>query len=61
MNGVWLGASHILRRPAPVDEPYPHICRFPLPSRIRLGPRDCAACAEQRQNDKNTNHKEQAA
>ncbi|MEO3929267.1 hypothetical protein ABGB07_36260 [Micromonosporaceae bacterium B7E4] len=47
--GVWLGASHALRRPVPVDEPYPHICQArptsPLTGKpVRLDDRNCAAC-----------------
>lgn len=48
--GLWLGASAVLGRPAPVDEPYPHICGTTLASpgtraTVRLRARDCAACA----------------
>ncbi|WP_176738214.1 hypothetical protein [Micromonospora inyonensis] len=45
------GASILLGRPVPVDERYPHICGITLTGRatgrkrVRLQPRDCAACA----------------
>lgn len=41
--GVWLGASYVLGRPAPVSEPYPHICGMRRPSGARIQERDCAA------------------
>lgn len=48
--GVWIGASYALGRPAPVAEPYPHICGIEVTGRmtggrVRLWHRDCAACA----------------
>ena len=50
-RGVWLGASHALGRPVPVDEPYPHICGIDIVGRMtgaryRLWRRDCGACVE---------------
>lgn len=48
-GAVWLGATLVLGRPAPVDEPYPHLCslRFVSPrngERMWIGRKDCAAC-----------------
>ncbi|WP_306345207.1 bifunctional DNA primase/polymerase [Rhizomonospora bruguierae] len=48
--GQWIGASHVLGRPVPVDGPYPHICATTVDGRMtgrrfRLYPRDCPACA----------------
>jgi hypothetical protein len=48
-RGVWLGASHILGRPVPVEE-NPHVCGVRLEGLmthrpVRLTSKDCAACA----------------
>ena len=37
-RGVWLGASHRLGYPVPVDGPYPHVCGAGAQRR------DCAPC-----------------
>lgn len=53
--GIWLGASYALGRPAPVDEPYPHICQIRVAGRMtadltfKIPPGDCAACRQKRQ------------
>jgi hypothetical protein len=49
LRGIWLGASYALGKPAPVAEPYPHICGAAVVGRmtgrqVRLWRRDCAAC-----------------
>ncbi|WP_158566511.1 hypothetical protein [Micromonospora craterilacus] len=49
-GGVWLVATARLGRPAPADEPYPHICGITVDAtrrrdRFRLTRRDCPACA----------------
>lgn len=49
MTGVWVGASYVLGRPAPLSEPYPHICGVTVTTRrtrerFRLRRIDCAAC-----------------
>lgn len=54
--GVWIKASLALGRPVPVDEPYPHICRRTATSPrtglpVRIGFRDCAACAQRAYED----------
>lgn len=59
VRGLWMGASRVLGRPVRADEPYPHICQWPLPGQhgrhpIRLTRRDCAACAEQAARDRET-------
>lgn len=48
---VWVGASYVLRRPVPVDEPYPHLCGLSFNSprngqRIWIGRMHCAACLQ---------------
>jgi len=51
-TGTWIGASYALGRPAPVDEPYPHVCGHTVYGRVTPGirvplrRRDCAACVE---------------
>jgi hypothetical protein len=50
---TWLGASYVLGRPVPVDEPYPHICRFEVPGTVtrrlvKVERGDCASCRERR-------------
>jgi hypothetical protein len=52
-GGVWVGASHVLGRPVPVDEPFPHVCGVDVTGtmtrrQFRLWARDCGACAEKR-------------
>jgi hypothetical protein len=64
-TGVWIGASYVLGRPVPVNEPYPHICGASVTGRItgrsvtlrhgvRDGYADCAACAHQQAEQTNT-------
>lgn len=50
-TGIWLGASHILGRPVPVDRPYPHVCLHPFHSKrtgkvVALPQVACGACAD---------------
>lgn len=50
--GQWLGATLLLARPVPVTKPYPHVCGVAVTGTmtgrfVRLGGKDCAACAEQ--------------
>ena len=51
--GHWIAASRALRRPVPVDEPYPHVCGATVTGMsgrtVQLRARDCAACAERAQ------------
>lgn len=54
---VWLGASYALGRPAPVTEPYPHICHLTVVGRmtgrqVELWSRDCAACLQQQHTER---------
>ena len=49
---VWVGASYVLHRPVPVDEPYPHLCALQFRSprngaRVWIGRKDCAACLQE--------------
>lgn len=41
--GVWLLATTARGGPAPLDEPYPHVCGHTVVTR-QLRRRDCAAC-----------------
>ncbi|WP_158566522.1 hypothetical protein [Micromonospora craterilacus] len=50
MTGVWLVATTLLGRPAPAEQPYPHICALVMEAtrlrdRYKLTRRDCPACA----------------
>jgi hypothetical protein len=50
----WIGASYVLGRPVPVEEPYPHICHTTVRGTVTgrpvtLGRKECAACQEERQ------------
>lgn len=52
VRGIWLGASFALGRPAPVTEPYPHICGCTIVGRmtgrtVRLWRKECAACVQE--------------
>lgn len=46
---TWIGASYVLGRDVPVNEPYPHICGSVVQGRmtgrtVRLTRQECAAC-----------------
>jgi hypothetical protein len=53
--GVWLAASYALRRPIPVDAPYPHICGVAVTGTVTgwqyvVERKECAACHVPRPN-----------
>lgn len=60
MAPIWIGASYALGRDVPIDQPYPHVCGASVNGRmtphlmVRLLPRDCAACAEERHRTRTT-------
>jgi hypothetical protein len=42
--GHWVAATLLLGKPAPISQPYPHVCGSLLPSGGTVWRRDCGAC-----------------